>query len=122
MASWCQQADSTAAGTDRCTFLAFSDNSPVGIAAIYRNNSNEEEGEIVQVWVSPSFRGSKVSRELLHTAIRWCEENGIRKIFATIRPGNDRALKFYRKYEFDWVESKLCNADGTHVLVRGSKS
>lgn len=33
--SWCQQADSTAQRSDRSTFIAFSGNSPIGIAALY---------------------------------------------------------------------------------------
>jgi ribosomal protein S18 acetylase RimI-like enzyme len=120
--SWCEQADSTAAGTDRCTFLAFSDEFPVGIAAIYRNNGNKEECEIYQVWVSPDFRGGEVACELLDAIFRWCKENGIRKVFATIRAGNDRAVKFYRKYGFDFAHSAICNALGNLALVRDANT
>jgi ribosomal protein S18 acetylase RimI-like enzyme len=114
--SWFEQADSTAIGTDRCTFLAFADESPVGIAAIYRDKAKKEEGEILQVWVAPDFRGSGVARELLDTALRWCAENGIRRVWATITRGNDRALKFYRKYGF--AHSTGCDAFGNLILVR----
>jgi ribosomal protein S18 acetylase RimI-like enzyme len=116
--SWCEQADSAAAGTDRCTFWVFSDESPVGIASIYRNNDKREEGEIFQVWVAPYLRGTEVARDLLDVVLLWCIENGILKVFATLRPGNDRALKFYRKYGFDFANANPCDAPGTRVLVR----
>jgi ribosomal protein S18 acetylase RimI-like enzyme len=114
--SWSEQADSTATGTDRCTFLAFADESPMGIAAIYRDKRKQEEGEILQVWVAPDYRGSGAARELLDTVLRWCAENGIRRVSATITRGNDRALKFYRKYGF--APSTGCDALGGLVLVR----
>ena len=94
MESWCAQADSTAAGTDRCTFLAFSDDSPVGIAAIHRSKSDNEEGEILQVWLSPEYRGSSVARELLHALTQWCAANGIRRVLAAVARDNTRALSF----------------------------
>ena len=33
--SWSEQADSTAQGSDRSTFIAFSGDLPIGIAALY---------------------------------------------------------------------------------------
>jgi RimJ/RimL family protein N-acetyltransferase len=118
--SWREQADRTATGTDCCTFLAFSDGSPIGIAAIYQNNDNKAEGELAQVWVSPDFRGSTAAQELLDAIFQWCQENGIRKVFATIKAGNERALKFYRKYGFGIEQSSMCNALGSMVLVKES--
>jgi len=32
--SWREQADNTAQGSDRATFIAFSDDAPIGIAAL----------------------------------------------------------------------------------------
>jgi ribosomal protein S18 acetylase RimI-like enzyme len=120
--SWSDQADSTAAGTERCTFLAFSNKSPVGIAAIYRNGIHKEVGELVQVWISPEFRGSGVACSLMETVLRWCEESGIRKIFAKINLGNDRALKFYRKFGFDFTPSTAGSFPSSLVLVRENQN
>jgi RimJ/RimL family protein N-acetyltransferase len=116
--SWNEQADSTAEGKDRCTFIAFSDGSPVGIAALYCDNENKEEGEIVQVWVSPDFRGSGMAQELLETILEWSQENGFHRVLARITPGNDRALRFYKKCGFDFADSTPCDALGNLVLVK----
>jgi GNAT superfamily N-acetyltransferase len=119
--SWSEQADNTAEGTDRCTFLAFSDGFPVGIAAIYRDSRSQEEGEILQVWVSPDSRGTGVAGDLLDTILHWCEENGIRRVLATITQGNDRALRFYRKCGFDVLNSAPGDPPGGLVLARNSR-
>jgi ribosomal protein S18 acetylase RimI-like enzyme len=118
MESWCEQADSTATGTDRCTLLAFSNKSPVGIAAIYRDKSKYEEGEVLQVWVSPDFRSSEVARELLETIFRWCEENGICRVLARVTLGNVRALKFYRKIGFYISHTNSSDANESLILAR----
>lgn len=62
--SWSEQANSTAQGSDRCTFIAFSDDSPIGIAALYRTEENDV-GELLQMWVSPEYRGKRVARNLM---------------------------------------------------------
>ena len=114
--SWCEQADSTATGTDRCTFVAFSDESPVGIAALYRDQGNREEGEILQVWVSLDFRGGQLASELLKTVLLWGEENGIRRILATVTRGNYRALRFYSKYGFAPAHSASSDVPESIIL------
>ena len=116
--SWNTQADSTAEGKDRCTFIAFSDGFPVGIAAIYRDNKKKEEGEILQVWVSPDFRGRRVARELVETILQWSEENGFQRVLARVTPGNDRALRFYIKCGFDFADPASCDALENRVLVK----
>lgn len=116
--SWSEQADSTAQGTERCTFLAFSGESPVGIAAVYRDGTTRTDGEVLQVWVSPGFRGAGVARDLLHSILAWCEANGIRRIFAGISPGNDRALRFYRKCGFEPVGPAASDPRTGVVLAR----
>ncbi len=120
--SWCEQSDSTATGTDRCTFLAFSDESPVGIAAVYRDKDKKEEGELLQVWVSPDFRGGPLASKLLGAVLRWCDENGIRRVLARVTRVNDRALKFYRKYGFESADSAPCDGAGNLVFVRTARA
>lgn len=122
MESWHEQADSTSAGTDRSTFLAFSDDDPVGIMAVYRNGDNRREAELVQVWVSPSLRGSEAARRLLDAALQWCDECGICRLLAAIRPCNERALGFYRKHGFDRAEPLSGNIEETQLLVKGCKT
>jgi hypothetical protein len=47
--SWAEQADSTALGSNRATFIAFSGDSPIGIAAFYRDKERMDVGEVLQV-------------------------------------------------------------------------
>jgi RimJ/RimL family protein N-acetyltransferase len=116
--SWDEQADSTATGRDRCTFIAFSNGLPVGIAALYRDGDKVPEGEILQVWVSPEFRGSAVARDLLETTLQWGQQNGFQRVWARITLGNDRALRFYQKCGFALVDPTPRDALGYLVLVK----
>lgn len=99
--SWQEQADSTAQGSDRATFLAFAKDAPVGIAALYRDTGEPDTGEILQVWVAPQYRGATgVAPALIDAIFQWAGPNGFQTILATIRKDNPRALAFYRKYGF----------------------
>jgi len=97
--SWRDQADSTAQGSDRSTFIAFSDDSPIGIAALYRTEENDV-GELLQMWVSPEYRGKRVARDLMVAVFQWATANGFRAVVATIAKGKVRALRFYQKHGF----------------------
>jgi len=116
--SWSEQANSTAQGSDRCTFIAFSDDSPIGIAALYRTEENDV-GELLQVWVSPEHRGKGVARDLMDAVFQWASANGFRTAVATIGKGNMRARRFYQQYGFKpESEASLDGADNPSVLVK----
>jgi ribosomal protein S18 acetylase RimI-like enzyme len=119
--SWREQADSTAQGADRSTFIAFSDNSQIGIAALYRNPEETDVGEVLQVWVAPEYRSRGVAFDLLDAVFQWAGENGFRIITATITKGNTRALKFYRKYGFDLVDGASLDGPDDLVLMKEVK-
>ena len=113
--SWSEQADNTAEGPDRATFIAFSGNSPIGIAALYRDNVRRDTGEVLQVWVSPEHRGKGVAVSIMDAVFRWARDNGFRKVLATITEGNARALRFYQKYGFRLVHET--SPDGPENLL-----
>ena len=102
--SWSQQADSTAQGSDCATFIAFSGESPIGIAALYRDKEIIDIGEVFQVWVSPEYRSKGVAVDIMDAVFRWAGENRFRAIRAIITKGNERALRFYRKYGFNVLD------------------
>ncbi len=102
--SWQEQADSTGQGTDRATFLAFSGELPVGISALYRLEGQVDVGELLQVWVAPDYRGSRVAWDLLDAIFTWAKVNNFNKVIATVADGNHRALKFYSRYGFSRME------------------
>ena len=90
-------------GSDRATFIAFSGESPIG-AALYRDKEIIDIGEVFQVWVSPEYRSKGVAVDIMDAVFRWAGENGFPAIRATIPNGNDRALRFYRKYGFNVLD------------------
>jgi GNAT superfamily N-acetyltransferase len=116
--SWSEQADSTAQGTARATFVAFSDDSPIGIAALYRDPGATDAGELLQVWVAPEYRGKGVAFGLMDAVFQWAGENSFRTVTATITKGNTRALKFYRKYGFDLAGDASPDSPDDLVLVK----
>jgi len=98
--SWSEQADNSTGESDRATFIAFSGDSPIGIAALYRDKETIDTGEVLQVWVSPEHRGKGVAVTMMDAVFCWARENGFRRVLATITQGNVRALRFYQKYGF----------------------
>ena len=113
--SWQAQADGTATGTDRATFLAFADGAPIGIAALHRDDESEE-GEILQVWISPELRGTGAAAELVEAVIDWGRSQRITRVRAGITEGNMRALRFYSKMGF--TSSGRTGQSGEVVLLR----
>lgn len=101
--SWSDQADSSAQGSDRSTFIAFSGDSPIGIAALYRDKERMDVGEVLQVWVSPEYRSKGVAIDIMDAVFRWAGENGFRMVLATVAKGNERAMRFYRKLPKIWL-------------------
>ena len=116
--SWREQADSTAQGSDRATFIAFSDDLPIGIAALYRDKDRMDVGEVLQVWVAPEFRSKGVAQKILDAVFQWAGENRFRTILATITKGNERARQFYRKYGFKDLDRAAIDNAGDWVLLK----
>ena len=109
--SWIAQADDSATGDDRATFLVLMDDEPVGMAALYRDAEDHSMGELIQMWISPAHRGSTMAAELLEHVFAWAAGCGIQTIRAEVTEGNTRALRFYER-------QGLRKVDGSGVLVR----
>lgn len=58
--SWVDQADSSATGSNRATFVTFQ-NQPVGLAALYRDEKVPDVGQLIQMWIAPEVRGGRVA-------------------------------------------------------------
>jgi RimJ/RimL family protein N-acetyltransferase len=97
--SWADQADSSATGSNRATFVVIEDR-PVGLAALYRDEEDPNLGELFQMWVAPEVRGGSVAADLLFEVFRWAGFNGISHVKAEVVKGNTRALRFYEKFGF----------------------
>jgi GNAT superfamily N-acetyltransferase len=116
--SWREQADSTAQGPNRATFIAFSDDAPIGIAAVYRLSDQPDVGEVLQVWVAPEYRGTGVARDLMDVVFEWAGNNIFRAIVARIANGNTRAVRFYRRYGFALTDESPMNDSESVTLAR----
>jgi ribosomal protein S18 acetylase RimI-like enzyme len=97
--SWAEQVDSSAEGPDRATFIAIRD-SPVGLAALYRDEMDSDLGELIQMWVAPEARGGSVGNDLLAELFRWAGCNRFSRVKAEVMSSNPRALRFYEKSGF----------------------
>jgi RimJ/RimL family protein N-acetyltransferase len=114
--SWAEQVDHSAEGPDRATFLLFLENSPIGIAALYRDMNNDDTGEVIQVWVSPEYRGTGAAETLLEAVFAWAKENGFRKILAGINKGNVRAARFYQRLGFKMEQKAEEDGSGCYLV------
>ncbi len=113
---WRERAESGMQGSDGAIFFAFSNDLPIGIAAIYRIKDQTETGELMQVWVSSDYRGTNVAWDLMDAIFKWAEENSIRKVIAGVTKVNARALKFYIKYGFS-VMDEYARSDSDSVYL-----
>ena len=115
--SWTDQADSSAIGSDRATFVAFEDQ-PVGLAAIYRDENNLDVGELIQMWVAPVVRGASTATDLLHEVFRWAGSNGFSQVKAEVMRNNARALRFYEKFGFTVSPDETVHSISSVVLTK----
>lgn len=66
---WRSQADSAVAGSDAVIFLAFDEETPIGVTACYRDEQTPRTCELFQVWVAPEFRSQGIARSLLDSCL-----------------------------------------------------
>ena len=97
--SWADQADSTATGSNRATFVLFEDQ-PVGLVALYRDENAPDVGELIQMWIAPGVRGGSAATDMLVELFRWARANRFAVVKAEVMKSNARALKFYEKFGF----------------------
>ncbi len=116
--SWREQADSSAEGNDRATFLAFEGEEAIGISALYRVGTSEDVAELLQVWVAPGHRGTGVARALMDKVFAWAGKCGFRQVVAKVTAGNERALTFYRNYGFALAEESAEESSGSRIISR----
>ena len=116
--SWSAQADSTASGSDRATFVFVIDDKPCGLGAVYRDNDEVEVGELIQMWISPGYRGSSAAEDLLNEIFHWAALNGFSRIKAEVQKDNKRAMKFYLNYGFVPSGDVSLHSDSSVMLTK----
>jgi len=97
--SWREQVLQSANGSLRNTVFAFDGRHCIGIASLYREK-DAKEGEILQMWVAPEFRGTGTASKLVSELLQWADAAGIQAVGLTVTTANNRARKFYEKCGF----------------------
>lgn len=115
--SWRAQADGSALGGDRATFIVFA-GQPIGLGALYRDHDRPYEGELIQVWVSPEVRGGTVAIDLMSAIFDWAASNGFETVRAEVTPCNSRALRFYEKYGFVRIVTDTGSGEPNYMLTK----
>lgn len=100
---WRERVVNTVQGTDEAIFFAFSDDLAIGLAALMRMKGRAKTGVLMQVWVSPDHRGTRVAWDLMDSIFQWAEENNFHRIIAGVTNVNARALRFYSRYGFSMI-------------------
>lgn len=113
---WNEQADSTAVGTDRVTIFVFFNDKPVGIAALYRDDQNKDSGEVIQFWVDPAHRGGLVAGKLIEEIFSWARRHEFDRLSAWVNKGNERGIRFYRKYGFELTNETQPFRSGSDLI------
>jgi ribosomal protein S18 acetylase RimI-like enzyme len=90
--------------TDGAIFFASSEDLPIGIAALFRSHDQAGIGELMQVWVSPDYRGSRVARDLMDAVFAWAQASDYQTVMAGVTRVNARAITFYIKYGFSIMD------------------
>ena len=114
--SWADQADSSSTGSDRATFVILEDQ-PVGLAALYRDQSDSEVGELIQMWVSPEARGRSAAADLLLVIVGWAGSNRFSHVKAEVMKNNARALRFYEKFGFAVSADESVHSTSSIILT-----
>ena len=114
--SWCDQADSSAYGSDRATFVVITDGQPVGLAALYRDDGDPTTGELMQMWIAPEMRGGRAAQDLLNHLFRWAGANRFERVKAEVITGNSRALEFYKRFGFTESTDEVRHSKTSVVL------
>ena len=76
---------------------------PVGMVSI--TAVEQDEAEVISMWVAPEARGSGVGQALVRDAVARAAAAGARKVTLNVRVGNAHASRLYRRAGFVEVGS-----------------
>lgn len=90
-------------------FLCEIDNNIAGICSIEGINKIRIKHRVeLAITVLKKYWGNKIGEKLIDYAIDYCKLNSIKKIELTVRIDNERALKLYKKFNFE-IEGEIKN-------------
>lgn len=80
-----------------CFLLAVEHNTVLGYCGVYMA---ADEGEIINVAVSPKFQRKGIADQLLFALLKEGIQNGVRRFFLEVRVSNTAAIHLYEKHGF----------------------
>ena len=60
-----------------------------------------DEGELLNIAVSPAHRGNGIGGALLEDALDYADSHGVDTVFLEVRPTNKSAVSLYKKHGFE---------------------
>ncbi len=82
----------------RVIYGAFEGDQWAGYIAGHQTTRYECDGELQQVFVAPSYRGTEVAHVLLRHLAVWFVERNARRVCVDVEPDNARARSYYGKH------------------------
>ncbi len=94
---WSEQSLSQALRQNTLFFVALEKNMVVGYCGMY---CAFEEGEVMNVAVSPAMQGRGVGRKMMGYLLEQAYGQGVRRIILEVRISNQRAIRLYQSIGF----------------------
>lgn len=86
-----------------CIFLAMEGEKVIGTAGLWKEN--EDEYELVKMFVDPAYRGQGISKILLDRCLSEAEKLNARNVILYSNSQLKTALGLYEKYGFNYVDA-----------------
>lgn len=108
-----------AAGERTRFWLALDEGRPVGlVGAGFRDSARYE---LIAMWVEPAARGNGVADELV-AAVKACAvELGLEALFLEVAPENTRAVQFYLRHGFVFLDEWEPIDSHPHILAQSMR-
>lgn len=108
-----------AAGERTRFWLAFDDDRPVGlVGAGFRDPARYE---LIAMWVEPAARGAGVADALVTAVKARAMELGLEALFLEVAAENVRAVQFYQRHEFVFMDEWEPIDSHPHILAQSMR-
>lgn len=108
-----------AAGERTQFWLALDDGRPVGlVGAGFRDASRYE---LIAMWVEPAARGKGVADELVAAVKARAVALGLEALFLEVAPENTRAVQFYQRHGFVFLDEWEPIDSHPHILAQSMR-
>lgn len=111
-----QWQERAAATTGPEFWLAIKDGEPVGMVG--GGISQTHRYNLIGMWVEPRVRGSDIASRLVKVVKSRALQKGHSRVFLDVSPDNERAVGFYLKHDFVFIDEYEPLASHPHIKVQ----